>query len=112
MRVNVEGVFLITRAAMPRLLAAKGTALGIGFVSGLVAVKRRFADCATKPAVVTLSLQLAIGYAVRLRVNCVCPGAMETPFVEAFLENSHKRAKEKVRAGLHARQPVGRMGPH
>jgi NAD(P)-dependent dehydrogenase (short-subunit alcohol dehydrogenase family) len=110
MRVNVEGVFLVTKAAMPQLLAAKGTVVNIGSVSGLVAVKRRFAYCATKGAVVALSRQLAIDYAGRLRVNCVCPGTVETPFVEAYLEKFHKHEKEKVRAELHARQPVGRMG--
>jgi len=110
MRVNVEGVYLVTRAAMPRLLAAHGTVVNIGSVSGLVAVKRRFAYCATKGAVIALSRQLAIDYAGRLRVNCVCPGTVETPFVEAYLEKNHKHEKEKVRAELHARQPIGRMG--
>jgi NAD(P)-dependent dehydrogenase (short-subunit alcohol dehydrogenase family) len=110
MRVNVEGVYLVTRAAMPQLLAAKGTVVNIGSVSGLVAVKRRFAYCATKGAVIALSRQLAIDYAGRLRVNCVCPGTVETPFVEAYLEKFHKHEKEKVRAELHARQPIGRMG--
>jgi 2-keto-3-deoxy-L-fuconate dehydrogenase len=110
MRVNVEGVYLVTRAAMPRLLAAKGAVVNIGSVAGLVAVKRRFAYCATKGAVVALSRQLAIEYAGRVRVNCVCPGTVETPFVEGYLEKFHKHEKEKVRAELHARQPVGRMG--
>jgi NAD(P)-dependent dehydrogenase (short-subunit alcohol dehydrogenase family) len=110
MRVNVEGVYLVTKAAMPLLLASKGKVVNIGSVSGLVAVKRRFAYCATKGAVVALSRQLAIDYAGRVRVNCVCPGTVETPFVEAYLEKFHKHEKEKVRAELHARQPVGRMG--
>ena len=43
-------------------------------------------------------------------MNCVCPGTVETPFVEAHLEKFHKHEKEKTRAELHARQPVGRMG--
>src|SRR5688572_19914587 len=51
-RVNVEGVFLVTKAAMPKLLAAKGCIVNIGSVAGLVGVKRRFAYCATKGAVV------------------------------------------------------------
>jgi NAD(P)-dependent dehydrogenase (short-subunit alcohol dehydrogenase family) len=60
--------------------------------------------------VIALSRQLAIDYAGRLRVNCACPGTVETPFVEAYLEKFHKHEKEKVRAELHARQPIGRMG--
>jgi 2-keto-3-deoxy-L-fuconate dehydrogenase len=71
LRVNVEGVYMVTRAAMPHLLAAKGSIVNIGSVAGLVAVKRRFAYCASKGAVVALTRQLAIDYAGRLRVNCI-----------------------------------------
>jgi 2-keto-3-deoxy-L-fuconate dehydrogenase len=110
MRVNVEGTFLVTKALLPQLLATKGCVINIGSVAGLVAVKRRFAYCATKGAVVALTRQLAIDYAGKLRVNCVCPGTVESPFVEGYLEKFHKHEKDKVRAELHARQPVGRMG--
>ena len=109
-RVNVTGMFLASQAAMPKLLDAKGCIVNIGSVAGLVGVKRRFAYCATKGAVVALTRQLAVDYAGRIRVNCVCPGTVETPFVEGYLERFHKHEKEKVRAELHARQPVGRMG--
>jgi len=110
LRVNVEGMFLVTRAAMPKLLESRGTIVNIGSVAGLIGVKRRFAYCATKGAVVALTRQLAVDYAGRVRVNCICPGTVETPFVEAYLEKFHKHEKDKVRAELHARQPVGRMG--
>jgi 2-keto-3-deoxy-L-fuconate dehydrogenase len=110
LRVNVTGMFLVTQAAMPRLLDARGCVVNIGSVAGLVGVKRRFAYCATKGAVVAMTRQLAVDYAGRLRVNCICPGTVETPFVEGYLEKFHKHEKEKVRAELHARQPVGRMG--
>jgi NAD(P)-dependent dehydrogenase (short-subunit alcohol dehydrogenase family) len=110
LRINVEGMYLVTRAAMPKLLASRGSIVNIGSVAGLVAVKRRFAYCASKGAVVALSRQLAIDYAGRLRVNCICPGTVETPFVEGYLEKFHKHEKDKVRQELHARQPVGRMG--
>src|SRR5689334_15270679 len=109
-RVNVDGTFLVTKTLLPKLLASKGTVINIGSVAGLVAVKRRFAYCATKGAIVAMSRQLAIGYAGRLRVNCNCPGAVDSPFVDGYLEKFHKHEKEKVRAELHARQPVGRMG--
>jgi NAD(P)-dependent dehydrogenase (short-subunit alcohol dehydrogenase family) len=110
LNVNVTGMFLATRAAMPKLLESKGCVVNIGSVAGLVGVKRRFAYCATKGAVVALTRQMAVDYAGRLRVNCVCPGTVETPFVEGYLEKFHKHEKDKVRAELHARQPVGRMG--
>jgi 2-keto-3-deoxy-L-fuconate dehydrogenase len=110
MHINVEGLYIVTRAAMPKLLAAKGSIVNIGSVAGLVAVKRRFAYCASKGAVVALSRQLAIDYAGRVRVNCICPGTVETPFVDGYLEKFHKHEKEKVRQELHQRQPIGRMG--
>jgi 2-keto-3-deoxy-L-fuconate dehydrogenase len=109
-RVNVQGMYFVTRAAMPLLLASRGSIVNIGSVAGLIGVKRRFAYCATKGAVVAMSRQLAMDYADRIRVNCICPGTVETPFVEAYLEKFHKHEKEKVRAELHARQPAGRMG--
>ena len=110
-RVNVDGVFLVTKQALPLLLASEyGSIVNMGSVAGLVAVKQRFAYCATKGAVVALTRQLAAEYAGRLRVNCVCPGTVHTPFVEGYLEKFHKHEKDKVRAEVHARQPIGRMG--
>jgi NAD(P)-dependent dehydrogenase (short-subunit alcohol dehydrogenase family) len=110
MRVNVEGTYLMTKAAMPKLLESHGSVVNIGSVAGLVGIKKRFAYCATKGAVVGLSRQLAVEYAGRLRVNCVCPGTVDTPFVEGYLEKYHKHEKDKVRAELNQRQPIGRLG--
>jgi 2-keto-3-deoxy-L-fuconate dehydrogenase len=109
-RVNVDGTYLMTRAALPKLLASSGCIVNIGSVAGLVGLKRRFAYCATKGAVVAMTRQLAIEYAGRIRVNCICPGTVDTPFVEGYLEKHHKHEKEKVRAELSQRQPIGRLG--
>jgi len=84
--------------------------VNIGSVAGLVGVKRRFAYCATKGAVVAMTRQLAVDYPTQFRVNCICPGTVDTPFVEAYLEKYHKEEKEEVRAQLNLRQPVGRLG--
>ncbi len=109
-RVNVEGMFLVTKALMPQLLASNGTIVNIGSVAGMVGFKRRFAYCATKGAVIAMSKQLAMEYAGRLRVNVVCPGTIDTPFVEAYLEKYHRHEKAEVREQLKARQPMGRLG--
>jgi 2-keto-3-deoxy-L-fuconate dehydrogenase len=109
-RVNVQGMFLATRAAMPLLLASRGSIVNIGSVAGMVGVKKRFAYCATKGAVIAMTRQLAVDYPTELRVNCVCPGTVDTPFVEAYLEKYHSHEKAKVRAELNQRQPVGRLG--
>jgi 2-keto-3-deoxy-L-fuconate dehydrogenase len=109
-RVNVQSIFLVTRAAMPLLIAAHGVVLNIGSAAGLIGVKRRFVYCATKGAVIAMTRQLAVDYPTQIRVNCICPGTVDTPFVDAYLEKYHKHEKEKVRAELNQRQPVGRLG--
>jgi NAD(P)-dependent dehydrogenase (short-subunit alcohol dehydrogenase family) len=109
-RVNVEGTFLATRAAIPLLVASQGSIVNIGSVAGLVGVKRRFAYCATKGAVVAMTRQLAVDYPTQFRVNCIAPGTVDTPFVEGYLEKYHKLEKEKVRSELNMRQPIGRLG--
>ena len=109
-RVNVEGMFLATKYALPLLVASKGSIVNIGSVAGLVGVKRRFAYCATKGAVVAMTRQISVDYPTSIRVNCICPGTVDTPFVEAYLEKYHKHEKDRVRGELHQRQPIGRMG--
>lgn len=109
-RVNVEGTFLVTRAALPLLLAARGSIVNIGSVAGLVGVKRRFAYCATKGAIHAMTRQLATDYPTEIRVNCIAPGTVDTAFVEGYLDKYHSHEKEKVRAELKQRQPMGRLG--
>ncbi len=111
MRVNVDGPFHTTQAALPQLLASShGAVVNIGSVAGLVGIKRRFAYCVSKGAVVAMTRQLAADYSGRLRVNCICPGTVDTPFVEAYLEKYHKHEKAETREQLNARQPIGRLG--
>lgn len=111
MRINVDGPFYVTKTAFPKLLAsAHGAVVNIGSVAGLVGVKKRFAYCVSKGAVVAMTRQLAADYSGKVRVNCVCPGTVDTPFVEAYLEKNHKHEKEEMRAQLNARQPIGRVG--
>jgi NAD(P)-dependent dehydrogenase (short-subunit alcohol dehydrogenase family) len=114
--VNVRAVYLVTRAFLPLLLAAGETGAAVGAlvniasVAGLVGIKQRFAYCTTKGAVVAMTRQIAVEYPKTLRVNAICPGTVETPFVEGYLEKFHKENKEEVRAELRARQPIGRLG--
>jgi 2-keto-3-deoxy-L-fuconate dehydrogenase len=109
-RVNVEGTYLMTRGAIPLLKRVRGSVVNIGSVAGLVGVKRRFAYCATKGAVIAMTRQLAVDYPVELRANCIAPGTVDSPFVEAYLEKYHRHEKDKVRAELSERQPLGRLG--
>ncbi|MGH9718927.1 MAG: SDR family NAD(P)-dependent oxidoreductase [Bryobacteraceae bacterium] len=109
-RVNVDGMFLVTKHAMPKLIASRGVITNIGSVAGLVGIKRRLAYCATKGAVVAMTRQLAVEYPAQVRVNCICPGTVDSPFVEGYLEKYHSHEKQKVREELSARQPIGRLG--
>lgn len=109
-RVNVEGLFLVSKYAVPLLIASRGSMVNIGSVAGLIGVKKRFGYCATKGAVIAMSRQLAVDYPTEFRVNCICPGTVDTPFVEGYLEKYHKHEKEEVRAQLNQRQPIGRLG--
>lgn len=110
MRVNVNSVFLVTQAAFPLILASRGTIINIGSVAGSVGVKQRFAYCASKGAVQAMTRQIAVDYPKELRINCIAPGTVQTPFVEGYLDKYHAHEKEKVRAELVARQPIGRLG--
>jgi NAD(P)-dependent dehydrogenase (short-subunit alcohol dehydrogenase family) len=109
-RVNVEGAFLVTKHAVPLLVASHGSIVNIGSVAGLIGVKKRFAYCATKGAIVAMTRQLAVDYPTQFRVNCICPGTVDTPFVEGYLEKYHKHEKEEMRQQLNQRQPIGRLG--
>jgi 2-keto-3-deoxy-L-fuconate dehydrogenase len=116
MNVNVRSVYLVTRAFLPLLLASEsnnarvGAIVNIGSVAGMVGIRQRFAYCATKGAVLAMTRQLAVEYPKTLRVNAVCPGTVQTPFVEGYLDKFHKHNKEEMRAELRARQPIGRLG--
>ncbi len=108
-RVNVQGTFLVIRSALPLLLHTHGSILNIGSVAGMVGIKRRFAYCATKGAIHALTRQMAVDYPTEIRINCIAPGTVDTPFVEGYLEKYHRHEKEKVRAELNQRQPLGRL---
>jgi 2-keto-3-deoxy-L-fuconate dehydrogenase len=120
--VNVRAVYLVTRAFLPLLLASQinpdnngntAAIVNIASAAGLVGIKQRFAYCTSKGAVIAMTRQLAVDYPKTLRVNAICPGTVETPFVEGYLEKFHKHNKEETRAELRARQPIGRLGqPH
>jgi 2-keto-3-deoxy-L-fuconate dehydrogenase len=113
--VNVRAVYLVTRAFLPLLLAAHddhhvGVIVNMGSVAGQVGIKQRFAYCTSKGAVLSMTRQVAVEYPRTLRANAICPGTVETPFVEGYLEKFHKDTKEETRAELRARQPIGRLG--
>jgi len=105
--VNARGTFLMCKHVIPRMIAGGGGSIvNMASIAGLVGLPRRAAYCASKGAVIALTRALAVDHvADRVRVNCVCPGTVDTPWVQRLVEN----AGESLDA-LRARQPMGRLG--
>jgi NAD(P)-dependent dehydrogenase (short-subunit alcohol dehydrogenase family) len=105
--VNARGTFLCCKHAIPAMKAQGGGAIvNVASIAALVGLKNRAAYCASKGAVVALTRALAVDHVGdRIRVNAVCPGTIDTPWVERLVGN----AGESLDA-LRARQPMGRLG--
>lgn len=76
----------------------------------MVGLKRRFSYCTTKDNVSALTRQPALDYATEMRVNCICPGTIDTPIIDNLLEKHFQGEQEKVREEMRRRQPIGRLG--
>jgi NAD(P)-dependent dehydrogenase (short-subunit alcohol dehydrogenase family) len=85
-RVNLRGVFLCSKAAMPPLQASGiGSIVNISSVLGLVGDPELVAYGAMKGGVIALTKSMALGYGPSgVRVNCICPGDVNTPMVAAY----------------------------
>jgi 2-keto-3-deoxy-L-fuconate dehydrogenase len=108
--VNVRGVFNMTKAFLPGMAARKaGVVVNVASIAGIVGVRDRLAYTATKHAVVGLTRAMALDHAADgIRANCICPGRVETPFVQARLKEYPDPAK--AWREMTASQPLGRMG--
>ena len=108
--VNVRGVFNVTKAFLPAMIARRsGAVINMASVGGVVGLRDRVAYCTTKFAVVGLTKCLALDHALDgIRVNCICPGRVETPFFTARLREYPD--PEKAYRELAATHPVNRMG--
>lgn len=108
--VNVKGVLHLTRELLPAMIARRaGSVINLASIGGIVGIRDRFAYCATKFAVVGMTKCMALDHADSgVRVNCICPGRVETPFVAARLTEYPDPAA--ARAEMTATQALGRMG--
>jgi NAD(P)-dependent dehydrogenase (short-subunit alcohol dehydrogenase family) len=84
--VNLTGTFLMCQAALDPLLEDGGGAIvNMASVAGLRATPYNAAYCASKGGVVMLTKSLAVEFGRQgLRVNCVCPSSVDTPFLESM----------------------------
>lgn len=105
--VNARGTFLMCKHVIPAMIAAGGGSIvNMASVAGVVGLRQRAAYCASKGAVVGLTRALAVDHvADGVRVNCVCPGTVDTPWVRRLVDD----AGESLVA-LCSRQPMGRLG--
>lgn len=102
--VNLTGTYLASRAAVETLSAHGGAIVNIASIYGLVGGSLSPAYAASKGGVVNLTRQMAIQWAPAVRVNCVCPGLIETPMTKMLLED------ERWREAILARYPLRRVG--
>ena len=108
--VNARGTFLLSRAALPHMLAqGSGVIVNTASVAGLVGLRDRASYCASKGAVISLTKQIAVQYAgTGVRCNAIAPGTVDSPWVGRLLDGADDPAA--MREALVARQPIGRLG--
>lgn len=108
--VNLTGVFLVCKATLPHLLdRGGGCIINMASVAGLVGIRERAGYCASKGGVIALTRAIAVDYVAQgVRCNAICPGTVDTPWVERMVSNYPDPAA--TRAAMVARQPMGRLG--
>lgn len=104
--VNLTGTFLMCQAAIPHVLKTKGSITNTASVAGVKSHPYSAAYCASKGGVVLLTKALAVEYGRKeVRINCICPGGIETPLINEFTLPAGVSEAALVRIS-----PLGRMG--
>lgn len=106
--VNVVGIVRVCRAALPHLRRSdQASIVNVASIASTAGLPRRVCYSASKGAVLAMSRAMAADLIGEVRVNCVSPGTVDTPWVERLLGTAPD--PEKERAALEARQPLGRL---
>jgi NAD(P)-dependent dehydrogenase (short-subunit alcohol dehydrogenase family) len=109
MAVNVRAPFLFAQAAAAPLAETGGSIVLTGSTAAFRGSRGSFAYAASKGAVVTMTRSLAVELAPRgIRVNCVCPGWIDTPFNEPYW--AAQPDPDAALGTLLSRIPAGRQG--
>ncbi|MGD1097020.1 MAG: SDR family oxidoreductase [Bryobacteraceae bacterium] len=103
MAVNLRSVFLMCKHIVPLMREAGASIINVSSAAGISPIANRPAYIASKGAVIALTKALALDLAPSIRVNCICPGAVETPLLRSSIHSDAER--EAVRA----RYPLGRI---
>jgi NAD(P)-dependent dehydrogenase (short-subunit alcohol dehydrogenase family) len=103
---NVRAVWQLSRAALPHMRkAGSGAIINVASVLSSLGARNRVAYAASKGAVLALSRAMALDHAEEnIRINCICPGIVETEMVAAF------NLDEKARQQRISAHPMGRFG--
>ncbi len=104
--VNLKSIYLSSKYAIPRMIEnGGGSIVNIASIYGIVGGRIRAAYAASKGGVVNLTRSMALDYAIhKIRVNCVCPGFVNTPLLKNILKD---KEEYQALADLH---PMGRLG--
>jgi NAD(P)-dependent dehydrogenase (short-subunit alcohol dehydrogenase family) len=109
MAVNLKGVYLCSRFAIPHLRRRRGVIVNTASNTATVGIKDRAAYVASKGGVAALTRAMALDHAADgIRVNCVAPGVIASTYFDAMLQNAPDPAAFK--RALEARAPMDRMG--
>jgi NAD(P)-dependent dehydrogenase (short-subunit alcohol dehydrogenase family) len=103
--VNLLAPFLLTQLLLERLEAARGSVVNIASIHATLTKPGFVAYATSKAALVGLTRSMAVDLGARVRVNAICPAAIETPMLLAGFEGNRHLLDEL--AGAH---PVGRIG--
>ena len=80
--INLKGCFLVSKFAVPHMLKKGGAIVVIGSVQSFTAIQNSVAYVTSKHALLGLARAMALDYAKNgIRVNCICPGAIDTPML-------------------------------
>jgi NAD(P)-dependent dehydrogenase (short-subunit alcohol dehydrogenase family) len=109
MDINVKGIYLVSRSAVPKMGKTGGSIINMASIFGMVGYPKAVAYCASKGAVVNLTRSMALDLAERkIRVNCICPGVVDTPMARGWMEKHG--GYETVAKEVSAQHPLGRLG--
>jgi NAD(P)-dependent dehydrogenase (short-subunit alcohol dehydrogenase family) len=107
MDINLKGTFFCIRAATTALRESRGSIVNVSSTSGLAGDANLSTYCASKGGVVVLTKALSAELAPAVRVNCVCPGWVDTDMAKVYVNNSDDPAA--ARAEIDAESPMGRI---